>query len=68
MITKLQIEKKEAEILCDQWDEMGTPAYIYFGRTRNGIVDILLEFDETRRDEVNELIAEAHNKYVEQLP
>ena len=68
MITKLQIEKKEAEILCDQWDEMGAPANIIFGRTRNGIVDILLEFDETRRDEVNELIAEAHNKYVEQLP
>ena len=42
MITKLQIEKKEAEILCDQWDEKGTPVYMCFGRTRNGIVDILL--------------------------
>ena len=68
MTTRLQIEKREAEIFCDQWDEMGAPANIIFGRTRNGIVDILLEFDETRRDEVNELIAEAHNKYVEQLP
>ena len=68
MITKLQIEKKEAEILCDQWDEMGTTVYMCFGRTRNGIVDILLEFDDTRRDEVDALIAEAHNKYVEQLP
>ena len=68
MITKLQIEKKEAEILCDQWDEKGTPVYMCFGRTRNGIVDILLEFDDTRRDEVETLIAEVHNKYVEQLP
>lgn len=68
MITKLQIEKKEAELLCEEWDKMGTPACMYFGRTRNGIADVLLEFDDTRRDEVETLIAEVHNKYVEQLP
>lgn len=68
MTTRLQIEKREAEIFCDQWDEMGAPANIIFGRTRNGIVDILLEYDETRRTEVETLIAEAHNKYVGQLP
>ena len=68
MTTRLQIEKREAEIFCDQWDEMGAPANIIFGRTRNGIVDILLEYDETRRDEVEALIAETHNIYVEQLP
>lgn len=68
MITKLQIEKKEAELFCELWSESGAPADMIFGRTRNGIVDILIEFHETRRSEVDELIAEAHNKYVEQLP
>ena len=68
MITKLQIEKKGAEIFRDLWSDSGAPADMIFGRTRNGIVDILLEFDDTRRDEVEALIAEAHNKYVEQLP
>ena len=68
MIKRLQIEKREADILCGQWEEIGAPVEMLFGRTRHGIVTILLEFDDTRRNEVEALIAETHKIYIEQLP
>lgn len=68
MRTRVEIHKKVGEIFCELWLENGCPVSVDFGRTREGMVDMLLEHEESDCDTVNGLLAEAMNIYQEQLP
>lgn len=68
MRTRVEIHKKVAEIFCELWLENGCPAAVDFGRTRDGMVDMLLEYEERDHHAIDGLLAEAINIYQEQLP
>lgn len=68
MRTRVEIHKKVAEIFSELWLEKGCPAAIDFGRTRDGMVDMLLEYEDSDHGEIDGLLAEAINIYQEQLP
>lgn len=68
MKTKLQIEKRVGEIFCNLWLERGCPLSVEVGRTRHGLVDLLLEYDKSDTKVVDGLLDEARNIYISQLP
>lgn len=68
MRTKIEIDKKLAEIFSELWLEKGCPATIDYGRTHNGEIDMLLEYEESDYEMVDALMAEAIRIYQEQLP
>lgn len=68
MRTKIEIDKKLAEIFSELWLEKGCPATIDYGRIHNGEIDMLLEYEESDYEMVDALMAEAIRIYQEQRP
>lgn len=68
MRTKMEINKKVAEIFSELWLEKGCPATIDYGRVHDGEIDMLLEYEDSDHATVDGLLAEAINIYKEQLP
>ena len=65
MRIKVEINKKVADIFSELWLERGCPVTMDFGRTHNGMVDALLEYEDSDHDMVNELMTEAKNIYAQ---
>lgn len=68
MRTRIGINKRLAEIFSELWLEKGCPAKIDYGRTHDGEIDMLLEYEESDHAAVDGLLAEAIRIYQEQLP